>query len=102
MATAKKIVEGGSRAAADMTAEELTAAGLRADGTPETEDVVQMASLRKDGSPDQSSGFKFINDAAGQELLKLQKESQASGRDMVREKGADALRAARSAKKTTT
>lgn len=101
MAVTKKIAEGGTRAAADMSADELTAAGLKADGTPETEDVVQMASVRKDGTPDQSPGFKFIDDTAGQELLKLQKESQATGRDMVREKGADALRAARSAKKTT-
>lgn len=99
MATSKKIAEGGSPAAANMSADELTAAGLKADGTPETEDVVQMASVRKDGSVDQSAGYKFLDPTAGAELLKLQKESQATGRDMVREKGPEALRAARAAKK---
>ena len=79
--------------------DELTRAGLKADGVPATEDIVQMASLAKDGTPDQSAGFKFLDDAAGQELLKLQKESQATGKDMVREKGAEAIRAARAAKK---
>ena len=79
--------------------DEQLRAGLKADGTPETEDVVQMASLRKDGTPDQTAGFKFLDDAAGQELLKLQKESQATGKDMVREKGGEAIRAARAAKK---
>jgi hypothetical protein len=92
MATTKK----------DDTTAELTAAGLQAEGVPATEDIVQMASLRKDGEPDQSPGFKFLDDTAGQELLKLQKESQATGRDMVREKGADALRAARAAKTNRT
>jgi len=77
------------------TAEELTAAGLSAPGVPETEDVVQMASLRKDGTPDQSPGFKFLDPVVGEELLTLQKESQATGKDMVREKGRDAIRAAR-------
>jgi hypothetical protein len=74
--------------------EELTRAGLSAPGVPTTEDVVQMASLRKDGTPDQSPGFKFLDPVAGEELLALQKESQATGKDMVREKGRDAIRAA--------
>jgi hypothetical protein len=77
------------------TAEELTRAGLSAAGVPETEDVVQMASLNKDGEPDQSAGYKFLDPVAGEELLTLQKESQATGKDMVREKGPDVIRAAR-------
>ncbi len=76
------------------TAEELTRAGLSAPGVPETEDIVQMASLNKDGEPDQSAGFKFLDPVAGEELLALQKESQSTGKDMVREKGRDAVRAA--------
>lgn len=91
MATAK------TTGAPEPTAEELTRAGLSAPGVPETEDVVQMASLRKDGTPDQSAGFKFL-DEAGPELLALQKESQKTGRDMVREKGPEAIRAARAKK----
>lgn len=82
-------------AAGEPTAEDLTRAGLSAPGVPETEDVVQMASLNKDGEPDQSAGFKFLDPAAGEELLALQKESQSTGKDMVREKGRDAVRAAR-------
>lgn len=77
------------------TDEDLTAQGLAEPGVPETEDVVQMASLRKDGTPDQSPAFKFLDDAAGPELLALQQESLATGKDMVREKGRDAVRAAR-------
>lgn len=73
---------------------ELTAAGLKAPGEPETEDVVQMASLNKNGEPDQSAGFKFLDPAAGNALLALQQESQQTGKDMVREKGADVLREA--------
>lgn len=81
--------------AGEMTAEQLTAAGLKAEGVPETEDVVQMASVNKNGEPDQSAGFKFLDPAAGQALLSLQQESQATGTDMVREKGRDAVREAR-------
>jgi hypothetical protein len=65
----------------------------------ETEDVVQMASLRKDGEPDQTPGFKFLDPVAGAELLALQQESLATGTDQVREKGADAIRDARNAAK---
>lgn len=78
------------------SAAELTAAGLKAEGVPETEDVVQMASVNKNGEPDQSAGFKFIDPAAGEALLALQKESLATGTDQVREKGNDAVREARS------
>jgi hypothetical protein len=78
--------------------EEMTAAGLNADGTPITVDVVQMASLGKDGTPDQTDGYKFLDPAAGAELLALQEESRTTGRDMVRERGADAVRAARAAR----
>jgi hypothetical protein len=60
----------------------------------ETEDVVQMASLRKDGTPDQTPGFKFLDPVAGPELLALQQESLATGTDQVREKGREAIRAA--------
>jgi hypothetical protein len=60
----------------------------------ETEDVIQMTSLRKDGTPDQTPGFKFLDPVAGPELLALQQESLATGTDQVREQGREAIRAA--------
>jgi hypothetical protein len=42
---------------------------------PANEDVVEMASVRKDGTPDQSAGFQFLDPEKGQELLGLQQQS---------------------------
>lgn len=42
---------------------------------PANEDVVQMASVRKDGTPDQSAGYQFLNPEKGEELLGLQQQS---------------------------
>jgi len=42
---------------------------------PANEDVVQMASVRKDGTPDQSAGFQFLDADKGAELLGLQQQS---------------------------
>lgn len=61
------------------------------------EDVVMVASVRKDGTPDQSPGFEFLNPAMGQKILRLQQEDvKDPDRDVVaadREKTRDALRA---------
>lgn len=78
---------------ADGPAEEPLAPGSDPD-VVETEDVVMMISLRKDGTPDQTPGFKFLDPIAGPELLALQQESLATGTDQVREQGRDKIRAA--------
>jgi hypothetical protein len=60
------------------------------------EDVVAVASVRKDGTPDQSPGFEFLNPALGQKVLKAQQaDVKDPDRDhvaMVREEARDALR----------
>jgi hypothetical protein len=61
------------------------------------EDVVAVASVRKDGTPDQSPGFEFLNPTLGAKILKAQQaDVKDQDRDhvaMVREEARDALRA---------
>lgn len=63
-----------------------------------SEDVVMEASVRKDGTPDQSPGFEFLNPARGERILKAQQaDVKDQDRDhvaIVREEARDAARAA--------
>lgn len=75
------------------TTEEAPAGGLRDVDDPirqgkTNEDVVAVASVRKDGTPDQSPGFQFLNPALGQRVLELQQED-------VKDPDRDAVAAAR-------
>lgn len=60
------------------------------------EDVVLVASVRKDGTPDQSPGFEFLNPTMGQKILKAQQaDVKDQDRDhvaMLREEARDAAR----------
>ncbi len=59
----------------ETTTEAVPDAGVAPDAPPANEDVVAMASLRKDGTPDQTDGFRFIDEDAGREILRQQQES---------------------------
>lgn len=62
-----------------------------------SEDVVIVASINKDGEPDQSAGFEFLNPELGQRVMALQIKSvkDNDGRDHVsaaREEARDKVR----------
>lgn len=88
------------KAAAETTASS-DAGGMRDVDDPifqgrTNEDVVAVASVRKDGTPDQSPGFEFLNPTLGERVLALQQEdTKDPDRDAVaaaREEAREALR----------
>lgn len=62
-------------------------------------DLVQMASVKADGTVDQNPGFAFHDPEAGQAVLDAQiRDTQDPDRDVVRAEAAEALAALKKGK----